>query len=113
MGRSDTRSSLSANRSAGPRLRDRGRSRHPGYGIANHTSLRTLSQRRSLKAIRKRQEEAMARETGDPPRDVSRRDLFKTVGAGAAAAVAGAPLAPSTVVAQAYPATAAQLEALE
>jgi len=37
----------------------------------------------------------MASETDDAPRDVSRRDLFKTVGAGAAAAVAGAPLAPS------------------
>src|SRR5262249_28096123 len=54
----------------------------------------------------------MARETHDPPRDVSRRDLFKTVGAGAAAAVAGAPLAPNTASAQAYPA-APQLEALE
>ena len=53
----------------------------------------------------------MARETGDPPRDVSRRDLFKTVGAGAAVAVAGAPLVPSPAVAQ--PATAPRLEALE
>ena len=53
----------------------------------------------------------MARETGDPPRDVSRRDLFKTVGAGAAVAVTGAPLTPSPVVAQ--PATAPRLEALE
>src|SRR6266849_4547964 len=70
----------------------------------------------------------MASETQDPPHDLSRRDLFKTVGAGAAAAVAGAPLAPSTAVAQAHPAVAqlapstavaqahpavAQLEALE
>ena len=54
----------------------------------------------------------MASETQDPPHDLSRRDLFKTVGAGAAAAVAGAPLAPSTAVAQAHPAVA-QLEALE
>jgi len=54
----------------------------------------------------------MASETKDPPHDLSRRDLFKTVGAGAAAAVAGAPLAPSTAVAQAHPAVA-QLEALE
>src|SRR6266436_5920239 len=52
----------------------------------------------------------MARETHNPPRDVSRRDLFKTVGAGAAAAVAGAPAAPSTAVAQVHP---PQLEALE
>jgi gluconate 2-dehydrogenase gamma chain len=55
----------------------------------------------------------MAREAGDRPRDVSRRDLFKTAGAGAAAAVAGAPLAPSTAVAQAHLAAAPQLEALE
>jgi gluconate 2-dehydrogenase gamma chain len=52
----------------------------------------------------------MARETHDS-RDLSRRDVFKTVGAGAAAAVAGAP--PSTAVAQAQPAAAPQLEALE
>ena len=45
----------------------------------------------------------MARETGDPPRDVSRRDLFKTVGAGAAVAVTGAPLTPSPAVAQPPP----------
>src|SRR6267143_6210447 len=55
----------------------------------------------------------MAREAGDRPRDVSRRDLFKTAGAGAAAAVAGAPLAPSTAVAQAHLAAAPRLEALE
>src|SRR6266436_2294350 len=55
----------------------------------------------------------MASETGDPPRDVSRRDLFKTVGAGAAAAVAGAPLPASNAVAQTHPAVAPQLEALE
>ena len=55
----------------------------------------------------------MASETDDSPRDVSRRDLFKTVGAGAAAAVAGAPLAQSPAVAQPHPATVPQLEALE
>jgi gluconate 2-dehydrogenase gamma chain len=52
----------------------------------------------------------MARETRDS-RDLSRREVFKTVGAGAAAAVAGAP--PSAAVAQAQPAAAPQLEALE
>jgi gluconate 2-dehydrogenase gamma chain len=52
----------------------------------------------------------MARETHDS-RDLSRRDVFKTVGAGAAAAVAGAP--PSAAVAQAQSAAAPQLEALE
>jgi gluconate 2-dehydrogenase gamma chain len=55
----------------------------------------------------------MASEADDALREVSRRDLFKTVGAGAAAAVAAAPLAPSTAVAQAHPAAAPQLEALE
>ncbi len=55
----------------------------------------------------------MAWETDDAPRDVSRRDLFKTVGAGAAAAVAGAPLAPGTAAAQARPVAPPQLEALE
>jgi gluconate 2-dehydrogenase gamma chain len=55
----------------------------------------------------------MAREAPDPPREVSRRDLFKTVGAGAAAAVAGSPLPASDAVAQAHPAAAPQLEALE
>src|SRR6266478_8136687 len=55
----------------------------------------------------------MARETDDPPHDLSRRDLFKTVGASAAAAVAGAALAPSTAAAQAQPVAAPQLEALE
>jgi gluconate 2-dehydrogenase gamma chain len=58
----------------------------------------------------KQQEEAMASETDDP-HGLSRRDLFKTVGAGAAAAVAGTP--PSTAAAQAQPAAAPQLEALE
>jgi gluconate 2-dehydrogenase gamma chain len=53
----------------------------------------------------------MASETDSAPRDVSRRDLFKTVGAGAAVAVTGAPLAPSPAVAQ--PATVPRLEALE
>jgi gluconate 2-dehydrogenase gamma chain len=52
----------------------------------------------------------MARETHDS-RDLSRRDVFKTVGAGAAAAVAGAP--PGAAAAQAQPAAAPQLEALE
>jgi gluconate 2-dehydrogenase gamma chain len=52
----------------------------------------------------------MARETHDS-RGLSRRDVFKTVGAGAAAAVAGAP--PSAAVAQVQPAAAPQLEALE
>jgi gluconate 2-dehydrogenase gamma chain len=51
----------------------------------------------------------MASETDSAPRDVSRRDLFKTVGAGAAVAVTGAPLAPAV----AQPATAPRLEALE
>jgi gluconate 2-dehydrogenase gamma chain len=54
----------------------------------------------------------MAREeTGDPPRGVSRRGLFRTAGAGAAVAVAGAPLAPDTATAQTAPAP--RLEALE
>jgi gluconate 2-dehydrogenase gamma chain len=55
----------------------------------------------------------MASETDEARREVSRRDLFKTVGAGAAAAVSGAQLAPHTAVAQASPAAAPQLEALE
>jgi gluconate 2-dehydrogenase gamma chain len=55
----------------------------------------------------------MASETDDAPRDVSRRDLFKTVGAGAAAAVAGAPVASSPAPAQPQPAAAPRLEALE
>ncbi len=55
----------------------------------------------------------MARETGDPRRGVSRRDLFRTAGAGAAAAVAGAPMAPDAATAQTSPATMPQLEALE
>jgi gluconate 2-dehydrogenase gamma chain len=57
----------------------------------------------------------MASEEGDPPRGVSRRDLFRTAGAGAAAAVTGAPLAPDAA-AQTTPqvsAAAPQLEALE
>src|SRR5215470_12486176 len=61
----------------------------------------------------KQQEEAMARETDDPLHDLSRRDLFKTVGVSAAAAVAGSPLPASNAVAQAQPAAASQLEALE
>jgi len=55
----------------------------------------------------------MASEADDAPRDVSRRDLFKTVGAGAAAAVAGAPLVQSPARAQPLAAGAPQLEALE
>jgi gluconate 2-dehydrogenase gamma chain len=62
----------------------------------------------------------MASETDDAPRDVSRRDLFRTVGAGAAAAVAGAPLAPGPAAAQPSPPRTGesregvpQLEALE
>jgi gluconate 2-dehydrogenase gamma chain len=55
----------------------------------------------------------MAREADNPPHDVSRRDLFKTVGAGAVAAVAGSSLPASDAVAQAQPAAAPQLEALE
>jgi gluconate 2-dehydrogenase gamma chain len=61
-------------------------------------------------------EEAMAEETGDPPRGgVSRRDLFRTAGAGAAVAVTGAPLAPDAAAQTASQAQAAapQLEALE
>jgi gluconate 2-dehydrogenase gamma chain len=62
----------------------------------------------------------------DVPRDVSRRSLFKQVGAAGAAAIAGAPLAPGAAMAQdhqehaaqmhaapATPAATAQLEALE
>jgi gluconate 2-dehydrogenase gamma chain len=62
----------------------------------------------------------------DVPRDVSRRSLFKQVGAAGAAAIAGTPLAPGASMAQdhqqhlaqvhaapATPAAAAQLEALE
>ena len=55
----------------------------------------------------------MASETDNDASRVSRRDLFKTVGAGAAAAVAGAPLAPGSAVAQTHTATVPQLEALE
>jgi gluconate 2-dehydrogenase gamma chain len=66
----------------------------------------------------------MANETdGDAPRDVSRRSLFKQVGAVGAAAMAGTPLATGAAVAQehtaqlraapASPAVTAQLEALE
>jgi gluconate 2-dehydrogenase gamma chain len=42
----------------------------------------------------------VASETDDPAREVSRRDLFRTVGAGAAAAVAGAPLPAGDALAQ-------------
>jgi gluconate 2-dehydrogenase gamma chain len=66
----------------------------------------------------------MANETdGDAPRDVSRRSLFKQVGAVGAAAMAGTSLATGAAVAQehaaqlhaapASPAVTAQLEALE
>jgi hypothetical protein len=55
---------------------------------------------------------------GDAPRNVSRRNLFKQVGAAGAAALAGAPLAPGATIAQehaaqASPIAAAPLEALE
>jgi gluconate 2-dehydrogenase gamma chain len=59
----------------------------------------------------------MASETEDnAPRDVSRRSVFKRVGAAGAAALAGAPFAPAVAqehVAQRNPVTAAPLEALE
>ncbi len=60
----------------------------------------------------------MASETDEARRDVSRRDLFKTVGAGAAAAVAGTPLPQTPAAAQASPAppvhaVTPRLEALE
>ena len=55
----------------------------------------------------------MAREAGNPPRDLSRRDLFKTVGAGASAAAVAGALPASHAVAQAQPVAASQLEALE
>jgi gluconate 2-dehydrogenase gamma chain len=53
----------------------------------------------------------MASEDGDPPHGVSRRDLFRTAGAGAAVVVTGAPLAQDKAAAQTV--TAPQLEALE
>ena len=64
----------------------------------------------------------MAKATDDnAPRNVSRRSLFKQVGAASAAAVAGTPLAAGTVMAQHHqepavpgsPVATAQLEALE
>ena len=56
----------------------------------------------------------MAEQTGDPPRGVSRRDLFRTAGAGAAVAVTGAPLAPDAAAQTSQASAAAQpLEALE
>jgi gluconate 2-dehydrogenase gamma chain len=61
----------------------------------------------------------MASEAGDnAPRDVSRRSLFKQVGAAGAAAIAGAPLVPGAAAAQeqtpqGYPAAVPQPEALE
>ena len=58
----------------------------------------------------------MAKATEDnAPRDVSRRSLFKQVGAAGAAAVAGTPLAPGLAQERAAPSTTAtaQLEALE
>ena len=45
----------------------------------------------------------MASETDDPAREVSRRDLFRTVGAGAAAAVTGAQLPAGDAAAQSLP----------
>jgi gluconate 2-dehydrogenase gamma chain len=65
------------------------------------------------------EEEAMASETEDnASRDLSRRGVFKRVGAAGAAALAGAPLAAGTAVAQEHTAqrglvAAAPLEALE
>src|SRR5258708_25834837 len=61
----------------------------------------------------------MASETdNNAPKDVSRRSLFKQVGAVGAAAIAGAPLAPGAAVAQehapqGHTAAVPQLEALE
>src|SRR5271170_3741695 len=61
----------------------------------------------------------MANETEDnAPRDVSRRNVFKQVGAVGAAALAGVPFAPSAAVTQGHaargnPVAAAPLEALE
>ena len=58
----------------------------------------------------------MAKATEDnAPRDVSRRSLFKQVGAAGAAAVAGTPLAPGLAQERAAPSptATAQLEALE
>ncbi len=60
----------------------------------------------------------MASETDDRAREVSRRDLFRTVGGGAAAAVAGAPLPAGAAVAEPSRSPPAansrgQLEALE
>jgi gluconate 2-dehydrogenase gamma chain len=55
----------------------------------------------------------MASEPEAPPRDVSRRDLFRTIGAAGAAAAVGTPLAPGAAVAQPHPAAAPQPEALE
>jgi gluconate 2-dehydrogenase gamma chain len=58
----------------------------------------------------------MAKATDDnAPRDVSRRSLFKQVGAAGAAAMAGTPLAPGLAQERAAPgpAATAQLEALE
>jgi gluconate 2-dehydrogenase gamma chain len=49
----------------------------------------------------------------DAPQDVSRRGLFKQVGAVGVAAIAGAPLAPGADAPQGRPAAAPQLEALE
>jgi len=54
----------------------------------------------------------------DAPRDLSRRSLFKQVGAAGAAVIAGTPLAPSEAsarehTAQCNPVATAQLEALE
>jgi gluconate 2-dehydrogenase gamma chain len=56
----------------------------------------------------------MANETHDAPRDLSRRGLFRQVGAaGAAAAISGAPLASPAQAQHAMPAAATQLEARE
>jgi gluconate 2-dehydrogenase gamma chain len=57
----------------------------------------------------------MASESGDPPRGVSRRDLFRAAGAGAAVAATGAPFVPEAAAQTAPQAQAAapRLEALE
>jgi gluconate 2-dehydrogenase gamma chain len=85
--------------------------------MRNYASLRTPWQKCRLKAIRKTTG-GSASENDDPAREVSRRDLFRTVGAGAAAAVAGAPLPAGDAAAEPKPSPARQaggvpLEALE
>jgi gluconate 2-dehydrogenase gamma chain len=75
----------------------------------------TRSNRSMSMQARITREEAMASETGNPPRGVSRRDLFRRAGAGAAVAVTGAPMVPDAAAQTAPRACAAapQIEALE